>query len=819
MSPLGNVLQIIGRPPGSLAYHVIILFALEAMAGMAWEEWRRMRRQEYKRASIGFLSLLGLQLVWILLSTLGWRGWLDGQIMAWLWPPLNDLFWTIACGALLWALAPLLTGASDEERNEWGSLAGLAALLIFAVVALLFWRAQWLMAPDAPYGQHWTAWVWMLLRLAILSLGAYWAWFRATEQRTWQRFAWSLMAAGQLGQLIASQLTTISAASGWLRIAEIMAYPVLAMAVHQSIVADLYSYGQEFKTVSEESLRQTRELLFLLETSKATTSTLDLDDVMDSIVENVVMALNADQCAIAFASQQQADHLQIMATYDPLHGDRFAQLANRETKRDIDLSAFPLIGHALERRQQVISNQMENEGVTQELFQMMGSNDAGPLIVQPLVSNDTTLGALLVGNARSKRPFSQSDGKLCQALAGQVATAMENARLYQDVEAQALRLQQMLRSQELEGSQSRTILESIANGVIVTDADNKITAANRSAERILGRSRQSLLRQDIYEFYPNVPPPVRNGEITLLQLLEQQENGISLELVSSIDDRIFSASLAPITDNSGGFVGVVAVFQDVTKELQAERAKSDFVATVSHELRTPLTSIQGYADLLLQETVGELNDTQRRFLDKTRYNTRRMVEMVNDLIDVSEIGPLGVQIQPEPINISELIAQATVAVQEQIEERKLTIDFDLQEGLPEIMGDPKRLGQVVVNLLDNACKYTPAEGRVQVRTRWRQDAQADLGTDAYLLLEVADSGVGIPEEEQARIFERFYRAENPLSLEAGGAGLGLTLAKAIVQAHGGRIWVESEPEQGSTFYVALPAIQTDASIETTGVEG
>ena len=239
------------------------------------------------------------------------------------------------------------------------------------------------------------------------------------------------------------------------------------------------------------------------------------------------------------------------------------------------------------------------------------------------------------------------------------------------------------------------------------------------------------------------------------------------------------------------------------------------MAAVSHELRTPMTSIRGYVDLLSGEVVGPLNAAQRKFLEKIRYNTTHMVEMVNDLIDVSEIGTEGIEIAPQPVELAEAIGRASIAVQEIVEQKNLELTFHLQEGLPPVLADPNRLQQIIINLLENACKYTPAGGHINVRAEARHDGAA--GTGDYVLISVEDTGVGIPPEELPHIFERFYRSQNSLAAEAGGAGLGLSITKALVEAHGGQISAESEVGKGSTFTVTLPAAPSNMFSEPSRV--
>ena len=794
MSLLEGLLGLVGQPPGSLAYYVIVLFALEAMAGMAWEEWCRMRRHEYRRMTWGFVALLVLHGVRMALETLRWRGVLS-PAMAWLWPPLDDFLLTCSLALLVWAFVPLLISPMTSRRVPPIWVAVLVFAVVLFVVTVFVWRpiaAQQALAAD--YQGHWLTYAWIGLRLLLLIVATFFVLARDSDYRIWLGAAFSILMLAQIAQALQGRFALVGHQVGWMRVAELAAFPLLALTLYQSIASDLYAYGQEFKTVSEESLRQTRELLFMLETSKATTSSLDLDTVLDGIVENVVLALNADQCAIAFLSPEGPDKLQIMATYDPLHGDRRSLMGSRQPGQSLSAEDYPTINHALEQKHQVVSNNVEDNPAVQGIFRLLGTDETGPLIVQPLVSNANVLGALLLGNARSKRPFSQGDSNLCRALATQVATAMENARLYQDVEMQARQLQEMLRVREVEGNQGRMIIEGISDGVLVSDEENGIILANEIATKILSKSREELLDQDISLLYAE-------ASLAIGDKLRREP----IETLITVGDKVLNVCLSPLKDSDDSFKGIVAIFRDVTGKTHTEIARADFISTASHELLPYLNSMQGHADLLLEEAVGPLTPTQRKFLEKARYNAGRMDELVDDLIDVSELGLASPDLRLESTSLPEIIAASMVAVQDLIEQKKLTVNLTMAQELPPVMADPGRLRQVLENLLDNACKYTPEEGDISIAAELKGEGQGGLPGGDQVVVSIQDSGVGMTTEEQERVFDLFYRADNPLSLEAGGAGIGLAISKSIVEAYGGSIWVESEPGAGSVFRFTLPA--------------
>jgi signal transduction histidine kinase len=247
------------------------------------------------------------------------------------------------------------------------------------------------------------------------------------------------------------------------------------------------------------------------------------------------------------------------------------------------------------------------------------------------------------------------------------------------------------------------------------------------------------------------------------------------------------------------FLGTVSIFRDITHQVEVDRLKSEFVATVSHELRTPMTSIKGYVDILLMGAAGQLTEQQHGFLDIVQTNTERLNILVNDLLDVSRIEAGKVELSIQPLNMRMLIDDV---VRDQIRRSKdegkpMEIHIELQPGLPRVPGDDERIRQILDNLLSNAYLYTPANGRIDIRVKQQ---------DGEIQIDIQDNGIGIRPEDHERIFERFYRGEDPLVLASSGNGLGLSIVRQLIDMHHGRLWLISKgvPGDGSTFSFTLP---------------
>jgi signal transduction histidine kinase len=261
------------------------------------------------------------------------------------------------------------------------------------------------------------------------------------------------------------------------------------------------------------------------------------------------------------------------------------------------------------------------------------------------------------------------------------------------------------------------------------------------------------------------------------------------------------------------FLGTVSIFRDITREVEVDRLKSEFVATVSHELRTPMTSIKGYADLLLLGAAGDISEQQQRFLETIKQNADRLSILVNDLLDISRIDQGRMELRFAAVEVEDLLNAAALHVRGRVEDEKREMNIEIE--LPDdqhltVWGDYDKVAQILTNLSDNAYNYTPEGGTITL------SAQRDEASDS-VILQVKDTGIGIPLEVGERVFERFYRGDelHDLVMDTPGTGLGLSIVRELVEVHRGRIWYESEVGKGTTFFVALP---TKADIQVPAHE-
>lgn len=747
---------------GAIAFYLIAATFDLVMLGMAANAWRRLGSADYARlaAAAGVMLVARVAGLFVLLAGLP-----DPSALAW-------LLQTMALAVFAWAFL-LKSFASPRPA--------IAFLAVVAVAAIaLFVAGQAGAQLGLPFG--WSQRLWPAFLVATSGAGLV-LWLR--HHRDYAAWLGAAFLLSMLGNAIAL-VSPFSLATTLTHLAVLVLFVV---TTYNAIFADLGAYGRELQDVSEEALRQTREMAFLLEVTQAVAASLDLGIVLQRISESVTLALNANWAYILLSPEPKSTEMSVAACYGWLgrHQARDSQLPGPVTVRVADL---PLLGTAMATNVQAVANVPDEYEQFGRLHALLGRSQSGPTLVQPICIQDRPLGALLIGRKGDDRTFDETDRRLCQAIASQVATAIDNARLYQSVDEQARRLAELLRVREEEATQRQAILESIADGVVVAGDAGQVVLANAAAERILGLSREQLIGQAIKRLYA--------------ELLRAAGRRMGDQAILQWDDKIVMGSLAPVRMPEGTVLGYVAIFRDVTRERQAEQAKSDFVATISHELRTPMTSIKGYSDLLAGGAVGSVTPQQRRFLEIVRTNSERMISLVNNLIAASEIERGPIEIEARPVDMAEVIAEAVQAVRCQAGERQLDLIVTMPPNLPPVLGDRQRLRQVMDNLLDNAWRYTPDHGRI---TLWAAEVcqETRSGQPApCVVINIRDTGVGIRPEDQAHIFDKFFRAENPLSVEAGGTGMGLAIVKGLVEAHGGRVWVESQPGAGSTFGFIVP---------------
>ncbi len=905
MTVVQETIKLLLASPGGLVYHILLLFSLEAVLGLAVEAWRRRRAggpEENSRILV--LAAAGMLLARLVLIVVALLGLSETRYATTVMPPLERAADTVVILLLVWAFLPW---GRYRDLSWFFPGFGLLGIAILFAVLLPRWQNNLAADPALFYNGTLQEAIWILTRLALLGsamLGLFW---RRSRERGTLLSVLLLLVMGQLLQLLAPD-TTVHIA-GWERLAQLIAFPLLAVTAYRQTVDDLSLLARELQEASQDSLSQIAGLIYLIEGGQRTVASLNLNEVLARAVQEVVRILKIDLCGLVFPAAAGQDKTQLAAVHNP-------QRRSATQSVELSLTQHPALEHAIKRKKQIVIPATADQNQVRELYALMGSDVFGPLLIQPLLCNGTAIGALLLGNPVSQQEFTGSQQKLCQALSRQIAVAIENARRYQvsqselealkvqlqtgqeeqkrvrttlqeqlyqsqqdathfarqldEAKAQSKRerqnaeglaqqlqraeeertqfeaeinqsrqeiqaLQQRLQEQGTEFSSASTALESqlaqannqltqIANrmrqqrgrtsladvvletlnaGLVVTDQDGQINVINAAAEEMLGQSIEQMLGKPLGDIYDDAR--WREG---INQLLGGQATGSQAGSVVTLaidrEGRPLVVRLRVLHDDDGKFSAVMALLGEPTGNEESRQARDKFIGSLAQELRTPMTSITGYTDLLLGESVGIVSDMQRKFLQRIKANIERMGNMLNDLVGVTAIDSGQLHLEPEMVDIAEATRAVVAGVEAQLEEKDLSLHMDLAPDLGAIEVDTSAFYQILGNLLSNACKASPAGSEISLQASCEMDGQDPKSR--RLLVTVTDSGGGIALQDQPRVFDRFYRAEKALIAGLGETGVGMSIVKALVEAHQGQVWVESEMGRGSTFVFALPFI-------------
>ncbi|MCB0046118.1 MAG: PAS domain-containing protein [Caldilineaceae bacterium] len=357
-----------------------------------------------------------------------------------------------------------------------------------------------------------------------------------------------------------------------------------------------------------------------------------------------------------------------------------------------------------------------------------------------------------------------------------------------------------------EKRRSEAIIRSITDGVVVVDAEMKIVAVNPGAAHILRFGAHEAIGKHFFDVVENQ----HLYECMRMALTDERAPQLSDQealLTLEEDEHVhyYHFDITPVKTESGRMLGVVLLLQDITKLKKLDQLKSEFVATASHELRTPLTGMAMSIGLLDESTQGKLTERESELLQAAQEDVARLRALVNDLLDLSKIESGRMEMEPEAITVDLLVTKALRPFHEQATQQNVALTAQIPDGLPSVQVDPTKIAWVLTNLIANALRYTDAGGEIRIT--------ADQAGERVAIA-VTDTGAGIPLEYQSKIFDKFVQVKDKRAV--GGSGLGLAISREIVNAHGGTIWVDSAPGEGSVFTFTVPAATDRPAEQSTG---
>ena len=345
-----------------------------------------------------------------------------------------------------------------------------------------------------------------------------------------------------------------------------------------------------------------------------------------------------------------------------------------------------------------------------------------------------------------------------------------------------------------EKKQTEAIIRSIAEGLVVVNDKGEVLLMNPAAEKLLGVEKEEKVGKSILE-------DLKKEQLISLVKTKDKEDGEDMDMeISSGEEetkKMLRASTAIIENEYGKTMGMVSVLTDVTKQRELDQLKANFLSEISHELRTPIVTVQNSLILLLEKEIGDLNESQERFLTIAQRNLKRLGRLIDDLLDLSKLEASKMDMEFESSSVETIINEVCDNLFAWAKTKSIKIERKIQKNIPKIDLDPNRIIQVLNNIIGNAVKFTPQNGRITV------EAKIDEG-HKNVIVSVDDNGVGIAQEDLEKIFDKFQQAGERIATDISGTGLGLSISKEIIELHGGKIWAENKKGEGVKFIFTLP---------------
>jgi signal transduction histidine kinase/putative methionine-R-sulfoxide reductase with GAF domain len=594
-------------------------------------------------------------------------------------------------------------------------------------------------------------------------------------------------------------------------------------------IADQTAGGIVKARLLQETERRARQLSILNDVTRQLTSTLETEPLFKTILQNAVDMLNCEAGSLLLVDDQ-TDELVFHVSVGPVAAD----LVGKRLP-----SGVGVVGKSYHSRQPVIVNnaQQSNDWYSETDEQTGYVTHA--ILATPLEVKEDVIGVIEVINRRDGQPFTNDDQSLLAAFASQASIAFENARLY-TLTDQALtaRVEELSVMQRID-RELNTSLEINKAMNITLDWAMRQSMADAGLVGIIEEQGIRIMASQGYstELVPfeNAPLPlelppfqaaIQSGQLQQVEVTEdeyirtsllneakrqviipirREASAIGLILLeSTTSEPLYEETLSFLNRLSDHAAIAISNAQLYTAVKAANAAKSEFVSFVSHELKNPMTSIKGYTELIAAGAVGPVNEAQANFLSTIRSNVERMSTLVSDLADVSRIEAGKLRLDFKPLSAYDVTEEVIRSLRRQIEEKQQVLLQEIPADLPMVWADRTRLNQILTNLVNNAIKYTPANGQITAGGEFTSNKWNQNGPLEVVHIWVKDTGIGINADDQQKIFQKFFRSEDPKARESPGTGLGLNITKSLVELQGGQIWFESEYRKGTVFHFTIP---------------
>ncbi len=763
---LNQIFNVLTEPAGSLIYHLIIVFSIAGAFQAGFFHWRTSEFPQTRRMLFGLGLLLVAKFAIFLLSVFGSGGLLNLPVIL---PPLER---ALTLFSLLWML--WLWNFPEPSRAA-DAATGLLSLLIFAGLALSL--VDYAQQPGLPpYNPTMNDGIWQLASIAVAVFGLFLLVLRRPNGWGYGLAVFTLAFTGHLVHMILGRVD--GNFPGAVRLAYLAAFPLL-MTLPQRFPAPVTGNTsiKQHAPVDERRRYSTDPKTFHALLGLAGESSAD--KLSEAITRATAQTMLADLCFLIYLTDNK-NQIQIASGYDLIREEILEG-------GSLNKSMIPMLTNSLQRGRAMRLPSSSTSADIKGLSDLLGLASPGHILSVPIITPEKdTLGGVLLLSPYSNRLWSAEDQAFLSNIAVSLVPIIQRGQKMTSLEQRGEQTRQALDvAQERIGDlerQNQDLLKQI--DAVRADAQEGLSQAESLAEM----TRMQDEAQKAIERLKKENDDLRGGKGKSSAPSGQMESEMrmTLEEVARLQNQLANANMRMVELEKG-----------TASTRSAEQA--EVVTSISQELRQPMSSIVGYTDLLLGESVGILGALQRKFVERIRSSTERIGNLVEDLIQVTALETGLNDLKPEAVDLNLIIDNAMSYTSSQVREKNISLHLDLPKNMSPIHADREALQQILIHLLQNAGAASPVEGTVHLRVQTR----SEQGND-YVLIQVADSGGGIPAEDVGRVFTRLYRADNVLIQGVGDTGVGLSIAKTLTEAQKGRIWVETQAGVGSTFSVLLP---------------
>ena len=786
MALLQQIIQLLTEPPGTVVFHLVTLFALQAIFALSLGQWRNNRSnrqagQTAVSAAVIFLARLVLMLVGLVVSS-------DPDRATAVLPPLEQAVHALTAVFLIWALLP-----PYKKYPRLNTLLLIFTTILIGTIYLFFaqdWPAQ--AALNTVYNASAQASVWGIFQIVMLSIGIILLMTSAELRNSLHVVILAILLIASLVHFwnFPEIIPTQTNIAYWIRLAHLIAFPLWAVLTYQ--------YGLSIRS-RQGNWAPTHNLIPALNLFTQVIQSLQQDDILPYIIRLVRQMVNVVFVGVGVleeGSEQTIDVSSYLSENATPHNWR------------LDLVDWPSFRLAFEQERgvELLPNGL---GARQlyDLYDELQSGPFGAMLVQPLLAGKKRIGLLLLAKDKHEAEWSNQERTLIATIGSYVGQVLAHSQAYAaaqrgDTPLATVAQQQQLNTLTTERDKLRAELDRLRSQLLQSEAK---AAQTRQQAYSLAATLEEMEREDRNEKIQALETEIT----TLRQSLEQAEETLAIAAASD-------GGLSPewvmvtITRYSAQLEEAQALIQSLEGKLsRRERGPVDeVVMLLAEELRTPITSISGYTDLMLNEAVGNVSTQQREFLQRVRANSERIGTLLDQIIQLMRVAEPAPLPQVEQADVRTAVETAVSSLITQIRDSQLRLDLHVDDNLPQLPISPHALHQIVANLLDNACRSSGKSGHIGIRAEanaiYTPGSNGHQEKLEFIHLEVSDSGGGIPVADLSRAFMPQQHSHEPLISGLGDTGAGLAVTQSLIENNGGRIWVDTEPGVGSTFSVLFP---------------